>query len=244
METKEINQVDFLTYESAMQDHRLRFANFLKPFFSEQDPKIILLFWINFSYLGVGMTEPVEHWIRRAGENCKKMGHLKLGDQLRKHAIHEADHHLMMIEDAKKLIAIWNKKYSPSLEVNDLLARPFRDCVLAYRDLHEFHIEGKTPYCQIAIEYEIENLSATYGKEIMNYTYKILGEEIMHCLSFVDEHVRIDVAHTLYNRKAISEFLETNPHTVKDLSATGCNSLDIYGSFLAECYNLAKNSAS
>lgn len=244
MEMKEINQTDFLTYESALQNHRAQFPKYINPFFKEQDPKVILLFWINFSYLGVGMTEPVEHWIRRAGESCKNLGYLKLGEQLRKHAIHEADHHLMMIEDAKKLTAIWNKQYKPHLEVDDLLAQPFRDCVLAYRDLHEFHISGKTPYCQIAIEYEVENLSVAYGKEIINHTCTMLGEDIKHCLSFVDDHARIDVAHTLFNRKAISEFLESNPHTLKDLIAVGCQVLGVYGTFVAECYTLAKEMAS
>lgn len=240
METQEMNQSMLLTYESALQNHRIQFSNYLKSFFSTQDPKIILLFWIHFSYLGVGMTEPVEHWIRRAGENTKALGYNELGIQLCKHAIHESDHHLMMIEDAKSLISIWNKENEPKLEINALLKQPFPSCVMAYRDLHEFHINGKTPYCQIAIEYEIENLSATYGKQIMNHTFDILGEEIKNSLSFVEEHIRIDVAHTLYNKKAITQFLEVNPQALPDLIATGIKALELYGIFLAECYNFAK----
>lgn len=231
----------FLTYEGSLKNHRIQFSDYLEPFLSEKDPRIVMLFWIHFSYMGVGMTEPVEHWIRRAGEACKKLGFAELGTQLCKHAIHEADHHLMMIEDAKRLIVQWNALYRPTLEVEALLEKPLRECVVKYRDLHEHTITGKTPYCQIAIEYEIENLSAGYGKEIMHHTYRILGEEIKESLSFIEEHAVIDVAHTLYNQKALSNFLEAYPEAEIPLARAGAEALESYGNFLFDCYTLAKN---
>lgn len=236
----DMEQPALKTYEAAMEISRAEFAKYLEPFFAEIDPKVLLLFWINFSYIGVGMTEPVEHWIRRAGENCKKLGYNDLGTQLCKHAIHEADHHLMMIEDADRIITQWNEFYTPKLNTAALLERPLRDFVVQYRDLHEFYISGDAPYGQIAIEYEIENLSATYSNQIMDHTYRILGEDFKDSISFIEEHAKIDVAHTLYNRKAIAGFMHSFPHTQQDLIKAGTEALTLYGIFLKECYQLAR----
>src|SRR5690349_2024132 len=72
------------------------------------DPKMtadeLILFLIHFSSLGVRMTEPVEGWIRRAGERCAASGQAALGRALVIHARHEADHHLMMIEDTRRVV--------------------------------------------------------------------------------------------------------------------------------------------
>ncbi len=119
-----VKDLVFVTYESTLTEHRLKFREFLAPLLEENDPKVLLYFWINFSSQGIAMTEPVEHWIRRAGNNCKDLGFKELGEQLCKHAIHEADHHLLMIEDTKRLINRWNKIYIPKLDTNTILKQP------------------------------------------------------------------------------------------------------------------------
>ncbi len=228
------------TYEAQMINQRENFGKRLIAFFKEKDPKTLMLFWINFSSYGVGMTEPVEDWIRRAGNKCKVLGYEILGEQLRKHAIHEANHELMMIEDTKKLISQWNMIYPSKLDAERILKRPLTDPVLRYQRLHEDYIESTEPYCQIAIEYEIENLSTNYGVDILNHTIAVLGKEIVGSLSFVEEHVRIDVAHTKYNKMAISNFMATYPNTLKALVEAGTKALEIYGDFFINCYQEAK----
>ena len=226
-------------YESAMQLHRLSFSPVLETLLAEHNPRTLMLFWIYFSANGVGMTESVEDWIRRAGNRCKAMGYSELGEQLCKHAIHEADHHLMMIEDTKRLVARWNQLYTPTLEAETILNAPFNKTVIAYQDLHEDTIHSNHPYGQITIEYEIENLSVVYGPAILKHTLEILGKDIENALSFVDEHVRVDVAHTKYNRKALNSFVMEHPETLPELIRAGKLALSAYWGFLHHCYQQA-----
>src|SRR5262245_5266884 len=75
------------------------------------EPDVLELFLIYFSGLGVAMTEPVEGWIRRAGAACQEMGLDELGRSLITHASHEANHHLMLIEDTRSLVDRWNERH-------------------------------------------------------------------------------------------------------------------------------------
>src|SRR5262245_14500592 len=51
---------------------------------------LLHIFLVYFSALGVGMTEPVESWIRRAGERCHEIGLSETGAALIRHAGQEA----------------------------------------------------------------------------------------------------------------------------------------------------------
>src|ERR1700722_12014253 len=117
------------------------------------------LFFIYFCALGVQMTQPVESWIEGAGQRCTDLGWRDLGRALRMHARHEADHHLMMIEDTRVLVQRRNVRLGHSLRADDLIAWPPTAGVRRYVRLHEQVIAGSTPFAQLAIEYEIENLS-------------------------------------------------------------------------------------
>jgi hypothetical protein len=226
-------------YDTALEPHRLKFEDRLFPLLTETNPKTLLAFWIHFSKEGIGMTEPVEGWIRRAGEKCLAMNYTALGENLRKHAIHEADHHLMMIEDLKNLVLLWNKQYSPKLIAENLLEEPYALAVNQYADLHEHYIQSQEPYCQIAIEYEIENLSATYGLEVLEHSVDVIGEDLKPCLSFLFDHARIDVAHTQFNRKTLSQFFTGHPETTPILIQAGIEALSTYGNFLSHCWDRA-----
>ena len=227
-------------YESSLEKFRFKFQADFSSILQENNPRILMLFWINFCAQGYGMTEPVENWINRAGSKCKEQGYFDLGKQLCKHAIHEARHELMMVDDTHRLVDRWNKLYSPNLDAEILLKASYSEAVICYRDLHEDYIESETPYCQIAIEYEIENLSTTYGAELLKHTFEILGEDIKDALSFLDEHVRIDVAHTQFNKKVMSDFLSAYPDALKDLINAGEKALTIYGNFLKNCHEQAQ----
>jgi hypothetical protein len=143
------------------------------------------------------MTEPVEGWIRRAAERCAAIGLSELAGALTGHAQAEAGHHLMMMADVRSLAAHWNARREPAVDADKLLNQTLSPGVLRYCKVHEENIAGDTPYAQIAIEYEVEMLPLRYGEPLLNRCVEMLGAEILSCLSFVTEHIVLDVAHEL-----------------------------------------------
>ena len=93
---------------------RTLFHDLIRPFTLEA-------FLISFSILGVRMTEPVEGWIRHAGDRCRELGLEHLAKALAVHAHQEANHHLLMLADARVLVERWNKARRPELDVDALL---------------------------------------------------------------------------------------------------------------------------
>ena len=81
-------------------------------------------FLSHFCALGSQMTEPVEHWIRRAAGRCATMGHAELANALNGHAQAEAGHHLLMIADVTSLAARWNARRKPAVDARKLLNQP------------------------------------------------------------------------------------------------------------------------
>lgn len=216
-------------YETALAEARENFrVNAFNQLVTEKDPQKLMSFWLNFCSKGVGMTEPVESWIKRAGEKCIELGFTDLGADLKRHATHEADHHLLMIDDTRNLAKRWNQFYSPTLTSENLISSSFPDSVKDYRQLHENCIASNSPYGQIAIEYEIENLTATYGTQVIQHTANILGENIIECLSFLVDHARLDIGHTEFNRKVLTKFVDANPHTLPELIHYGIQAVEIY----------------
>src|SRR5438034_2576266 len=165
------------TYEQRVQHARSLFkGSTIVNTLRATDDELLELFLINFCAFGVGMTELVEGWIRRAGERCEAIGLTDLGHALKMHAKHEANHHLMMIEDTKSLTAFWNeRRKGERLSAEKLLARPIPAGVAQYQKLHEDIIGSTTPYKQIAVEYEIELLSVSYGPELIGHCAQKLG---------------------------------------------------------------------
>jgi hypothetical protein len=171
------------------------------------------------------------------------MGLTELGRALRTHARHEAGHHHMMIEDTRKLVARWNAHRTPLLDADHLLAQPPTAGVLQYQKLHEDTIAGDTPYAQIAIEYEIEMLSVRFGPAMIERCSKDLGPSILEGLSFLQEHVALDVGHTKFNEQQLEQVLQKNPEFLMPLVRAGAAALDAYAAFLADCLQLAKAQA-
>lgn len=206
------------------------------------DDEVLELFLINFCAFGVGMTEPVEGWVRRAGERCEAIGLTDLGRALKMHAKHEADHHLMMIKDTKSLAAFWNeRRKGERLNAEELLARPIPAGVAQYQKLHEDIIGSTTPYKQIAVEYEIELLSVNYGPELMGHCGQRLGREVIARLSFVQDHVAVDVGHTTFNRRELGKFLAAHPDYLDALVDGGTQAIGAYQKYLEDCLIAAED---
>ncbi len=234
----------FTDYERELQPARQRFASeslLTKVMTPDVEPALLEAFFIQFCALGVGMTEPVEGWIRRAGERCEAMGATELGRALVKHAKHEAGHHEMMIADTRKLVERWNARRTPRLDADQLLARIPPPGVRRYQDLHEEVIAGDAPYGQVAIEYEIEALSERHGAPLLAHCAAILGKETLEGLSFLEEHVAIDVGHTKFNARQLDGFLKQRPDALPALVAAGSAALDAYAAFLGDCLAEARS---
>jgi hypothetical protein len=229
-------------YENALRPARERLAGnraMRTVLDTDTDPRTVELLLIAYAFNGVAMVEPVEGWIRRAAERCRELGYRELGDALLRHAPSEAGHHHMMLNDLRLLTDSWNGRGLPPLDPDELLARPLSPAVQQYIDLHEDAIAGLTPFVQLAIEYEIENLSAQYGSIIIEGCKARLGDGIHGSLSFLIEHSEADVGHTLFNRRQMAGFLEQNPDALDALIATATRTLDVYGRCLDECLQFA-----
>ena len=205
------------------------------------DPKVLERFLIQFCAMGAQMTEPVESWIRRAGERTRALSGLeRVGELLMQHAKHEAGHHLLLMADARSLAKSWNARHGQTLDVEALLASPATPAINRYVELHETTIESDLPYGQVAIELEIERMSMTFGPQQIALCKRLLGPEIMKCLSFIEEHVDLDVGHTAYNRRLIAMLLEKHPDAAPRLARLGTRAIETYIEFFGECLTVAQ----
>src|SRR5689334_17675587 len=188
-------------YENLLAPARARFAESpgVRAIQSSSDEVFLESFLLHFCALGARMTQPVEGWIRRAGQRCAEIGLPELARALAQHAEAEAGHHLMMIADARSLVARWNARRRPRLDADEFLGQAPGTGVRQYCQLHEENITGNTPYAQIAIEYEIEMLPQRYGAAFLARCVETLGAEIVSALTFVTEHIDLDVGHTKFN---------------------------------------------
>jgi hypothetical protein len=209
----------------------------------EIEPRVLHRFLIEYCALGVQMTEPVEGWISRAGKRCKDIGLAQLGDNLVKHAVHEAGHEQMFVDDTKKLAELFNARYGEAVDAAALLSQPPTPSMREYIGLHEETIAGETPFAQVAIELEIEGLSVSVGPALLKQLEGVLGAEVVACCTFLTEHVALDVGHTALNRKMLERLMVARPDALPALVATGKRALDAYLGFLGECLARAHESS-
>ncbi len=202
------------------------------------DPLRVLAFLIEFSALGVQMTEPVEDWIKRAGRRCEVLGLTKLGRALIEHAKHEAGHHQMMIDDLGHLAKRWAATGRPPLDTAQLLAQAPTDAMQRYVAIHEDTIASDHPYCQIAIELEIERMSTVLGPALLDGCRQALGADVLAEMSFISDHTALDVGHTAMNEAELDRLLAERPQAGERLAKTGGDALHIYLDFLGECVGL------
>ncbi len=237
-----VKQNLFEVYESSIESARMRFEQnsaMLDVLSPDVNPTILELYFIYFNALGVAMTDSVEDWIRRAGERSQELKFTEIGQLLCKHAEQEANHHLMMIEDTRTLIDRWNALHTFKLDAEWFLNLPMPESTKQYRQLHEDVIASNTPFAQVAIEYEIEGLSVRYGSKVLEQAKKILGSTITDNLSFMEEHVLVDVGHTQLNAKLLKKLLAQSPESMTTLVNIGSAALDAYAGFLNHCFKQA-----
>src|ERR1700677_1453280 len=231
------------TYNRLLAPARERFETNpgLNAIRSTNDPRMLEAFLLYFCAIGAQMTEPVETWISRAASRCAALRLSELGAALSRHARAEAGHHLMMIADLRSLADHWNLRYTPPVDADELLRITPSYGASRYCLVHEENICGDTPYAQIAIEYEIEQLPLRYGELFVARCLEIFGPEILSGLSFVTEHIDLDIGHTKFNAQELAKVVERIPESLPVLAAAGSAALDAYAQFLTDCVELAEN---
>lgn len=207
----------------------------------DMDPLLLEQFLIHFCSQGVALTEPVEGWLLRSGQRCEEVGFAELGRALRSHAKAESGHHLMMIRDTHALAARWNARRTPPLDAEQLLNRPPTPGGQMYRKLHEDTIASNTPFAQIALEYEMEMLPVKYGPQLIAQCRRLLGADILTCLSFIDEHITLDVGHTQFNTRQLERVLDDHPECLEPFVRAGSQVLRAYATFMHDCLGLAQD---
>jgi Acetyltransferase (GNAT) domain len=208
---------------------------------SSNHPRFVEAFLLYFCAIGARMTEPVEGWIRRAADRCSGLGLAELGEALTRHARAEAGHHLMMIADLRSLAGHWNLRHTPSVDADELLRIRPSYGAKRYCRVHEENIAGTTPYAQIAIEYEIEQLPLRYGGLFLSRCLEIFGPDILRSLSFVTEHIDLDIGHTKFNARELAKLIDRIPESFPALVEAGSAALSAYAQFLDDCVELAEN---
>ena len=231
-------------YAAAIEPARQRFAadpavNAL--FSGELDRQTFLATLLYFNALGVAMTEPVEKWIHKSGVRCEEIGMTALGRALKKSSKLEADHHLMMITDARFLVAEWNREFPAfPLTADSVLATPRTRGVDWYCAIHEEYLAGPIPYVQVSFMQEIERLADSYGSRFVVSTKRVLGDAFSQGLTFIHFHITNDVGHAALSHKLLDDVLRERPDSLPELVATGEKAIDSYRLFLADAVRLGQ----
>ncbi|MCB0392568.1 MAG: hypothetical protein KDD58_14865, partial [Bdellovibrionales bacterium] len=206
-QSMEMYKYNVLVNPSRAQFHLQPGINF---FLTQSDKKQLHAFLLVWTAFSIKNTQPVEGWIRRAGEKCLHLGFEKIGQRLLDHSRQEADHDKMLVEDLEVLIHLWNKYYENQLSTDELLSKKIPKSTQDYIQLHEDVIIGSEPFRQVAIEFEIERISVNYGPRMLESVQYSLGQEFTNGLSFLAEHVELDVGHTAFNLKLMESCFKEN----------------------------------
>lgn len=230
-------------YEAALSVPRAELNSSIQQMLAKCDAKTLGWFLIYFCSHGVAMTQPVELWIRRAGERCLALRYTELGDELLKHSKQESNHHIMMIRDATALIHWWNRKHDLKLLPEDFIKLTSCKSAVPYETVHEKYIESDTPYGQLAIEYEIEKISIVHGPILIKQCIQNYGIGILMKLGFIRHHVKLDFWHTRWNQEMLTRLLKQHPDTLEHLIAAGTEAIRAYQAFFLDISELALSSA-
>lgn len=205
------------------------------------DALVLERFLIQYSALGVQITEPVDGWISRAGGRTVDIGMKEIGEHLTKHAKHEAGHHLMLLDDTKHMVESWNGRgNNPKLDLTALLTQSCTQAMNAYIKLHEDVIASEQPFGQVAIELEIEGISVAFLPGFIENCKRVLGDDVLAGMSFLTEHAALDVGHTAFNERLMNRLLEQRPEAAARLAQIGSDALGIYIAFFGECLATAQ----
>jgi hypothetical protein len=86
-----------------------------------------------------------------------------------------------------------------------------------YHNVHADTIAGDTPFARIAIAFEIEQLPLTDGPQLLAAGKQAFGRAAISGLTFIDEHITLDIGHTTFNTRQLETLLEEHPAYLEPL---------------------------
>ena len=90
----------------------------------------------------------------------------------------------------------------------------------------------------MAIEYEIERLPVELGPPFVRNCVRLLGPDILKCMTFVTSHIEFDVGHTKFNAHFLGDLIDEDPRRLAPLVAAGAEALEAFADHLTECWEL------
>jgi hypothetical protein len=208
-------------YERILTPYRTQLAKFIDDNYMTLEAPRAMEALQKYTRLGYEMTKDVVHWLTCAGDTCFDFG---VANFLVARAEEEEGHEKLMTRDADKLGAAGNFSLAPG--------------VRQYERLHWEAIKESWGAI-VPIMYEIEMLSITHGPRILDHVKKVLGEDVVNSLSFLQSHVNFDVTHTKENRECMEMMLKDDPSKLPHLVEYGVRALSAYQLFLQDCLNEA-----
>ncbi len=228
-------------YEQQLTDARVKFAHSINALTTQSTPQDLAFFLLNYCALGATMNKPIESWIKKASKHCQKLNYLELANYLQQHAQQSTHHQALLRHDTQALTHWLNKKYQLNLDSQHYLKQKATTGIKQYQKLREQHAKGATPYCQLAIDYEVERLSIVHGFTLVKLCACKLGLPILKNLSFIRENVKREAGEHQASQQQMQKFLKANPQKLMPLVEAAKTALDAYHYYLQDCLIKAKN---
>ena len=64
-------------------------------------------------------------------------------------------------------------------------------------------------------------LPVEFGPKFVENCVRVLGPEILDCMSFVTSHIEFDAGHTKFNARVLGDFIARDPDRLEPLAAAG-----------------------
>lgn len=183
------------------------------------------------------LTESVDSWTRRSGEQCVALGHVELGELLQLDADRQESRHAALVETSRHLTQRTVDE-TVSDQTSDRWEASGRG-LGRYVELNEALIEEHAPFSKVAVEFEVERLSAAFWTRL----HAALGD-VEHSafpeLGWFVRTSREDAAHrSWFYGEQVRTLLFRHPETFDELISAGRSALDCFGEFLDDCWVLA-----
>lgn len=177
------------------------------------DPVILERTLIAFSAQSTHVIRPVESWVQ---------------------------HDQWLLEDTHALVRHWNQRHPTPLHADDLLQESLLPGAKRFIQVHRNVLASDTPFAELAIEFEIEQIPVKFGRQIIENLIAVLGPEIIEGLRFLREHVLLDIEHTKSSQRQLEQLLEQHPYSLDALVAAGSEALEAFAEFMSNCAQVGR----
>jgi hypothetical protein len=201
---------------------------------------VVERFFIQYHALGVYMAEPLEGWLRRAGQRCLQQGLDTLGKGLLAHARQESHQREQLVEDTRLLVRRWNLRRPRPLRSERLLTQYPTDTMRAWRAAVEGALGHELPGAGLVPLYEWTQLTQTVGPHLMALVSRVLGREALEGLGYLREHSQVDTARAHTQARLMEELVRTMPENTPALAELGTEALGLGLHFLEDCLQSAE----